>query len=108
MADKRPLELLMEAMNLAAVARGEAQWTNGYRAAYEAWASKNAHGTKAKAEIERLHEKEVHQWKHVEDCEFRFKRIAVSVMRTIAASNGARAKRRTKLSVLPQDSKETK
>lgn len=61
------VERLMQGMDECARARGEAQWTNGYRA---------GNPQKEKA----LHEKEMMQWKHVGECEAKFKRLCARVL----------------------------
>lgn len=73
MAGKRkqptPIARLMAAMDRCAIARGEAQWTNGYRAA------------KGGAEEARLHPKEQRQWQNVERTEAAFRRLAARLLR---------------------------
>jgi hypothetical protein len=63
---------LVEAMDRCAVARGEAHWTNGYRAA------------KPLAEAE-LWAREIEQWKAVDRADAAFRRIALSVLRNARA-----------------------
>ena len=60
---------LLNAMDACAIARGEAQWTNGYRAATSQF------------ERDRMHVKELHQWQHFEKMEAKFKRLAQRLMR---------------------------
>ena len=68
-----PAERLRAAMDRCAVARGEAQWTNGYRAAKEPMLSQ--------AEADRLYAKEQAQWKEVERVQNAFRRLALRVLR---------------------------
>jgi hypothetical protein len=64
----------MGAMDECAIARGEAQWTNGYRAAMG--------GTHAATpEDERLYEKEQAAWKVVGQREAAFRRLAQRIIR---------------------------
>ena len=63
------LDRLIAAMDRCAVARGEAQWTNGYRTAARP------------AEQDRLHPKEIQQWKAVEQAEKNFRKLASSLLR---------------------------
>jgi hypothetical protein len=65
----KPIERLMVAMDRCALARGEAQWTNGYRAA--------AAGT----EEARLYPREQAQWAVVEQEERKFRRLALRLLR---------------------------
>jgi hypothetical protein len=64
-----PLKQLVAAMDRCAVARGEAQWTNGYRAA------------KGGAEELRLHDKEMGQWLRVDRADAAFRRLAARLLR---------------------------
>jgi hypothetical protein len=54
---------LRDAMQRAREARGEAQWTNGYRA------GRQACGAESEAEDQRLYEKEAVQWQLVGSAE---------------------------------------
>jgi hypothetical protein len=67
--DPTPAHRLVAAMTLCAVARGEAQWTNGYRAAG------------GSAEEKRLYAKEVGQWKAVDRTDAAFRRLAARLLR---------------------------
>lgn len=63
-----PIERLMNAMDACAVARGEAQWTHGYRTG------------RPDKEAE-LYAKQMAQWTTVEKAEARFRRVALAVLR---------------------------
>lgn len=67
-----PTECLMAAMDRCATARGEAQWTNGYRA-----------GAQSDFDVDglRLHGKEMEQWQGVERAEAAFRRLAQRLTR---------------------------
>lgn len=81
MKNFRHTKRLVLAMSRCALAYGEAQWTNGYRAAYEAWArGLTVRGAKVEAEQKRLHEKEMKQWERVADVDAEFERIAREVL----------------------------
>ena len=69
---KTPVERLMEAMDGCAVARGEAQWMNGYRTALR---------KSNPAEAERLWAKEQTRWKIVDEAERAYRRLAQRVIR---------------------------
>lgn len=75
-----PIIRLVQAMDRCAVARGEAQWTNGYRAAYEARLNTSS------IESDRLYAKEMQQWKAVTKAEKAFTRLAQRVIRGSRAS----------------------
>lgn len=62
----------MAAMGRCVLARGEANWTNGYRAAM---------ALRDPAEESRLYAKEQLQWKRVGDAEKAFKRLAQRLLR---------------------------
>jgi len=66
---RQQIDRLIKSMDRCAVARGEAQWTNGYRAA------------KGKPEEANLYAKEVRQWDRVRDAEANFRRVAQNVLR---------------------------
>ena len=66
-----PVQRLVAAMDACALARSEAQWTNGYRAAA---------GAKHPDEA-RLYAKEQRQWQHVARAERRFRRLAQRLIR---------------------------
>jgi hypothetical protein len=66
----RPIDRLMAAMDRCAVARGEAQWTNGYRT-----------GTLKGGEQDRLWPKEQAQFREVESAEKNFRRLAMRLLR---------------------------
>jgi hypothetical protein len=66
-----PVERLVAAMDRCAVARGEAQWTNGYRAGRLAMDH---------AESDRLYSKEMFQWKAVVNAERAFRRLAQRII----------------------------
>lgn len=66
-----PVERLMAAMDRCALARGEAQWTNGYRTA-----KGGRHPDEA-----RLYEKEQRQWQAVGHSEQAFRRLASRLLR---------------------------
>jgi hypothetical protein len=70
------VERLMAAMDRCAIARGEAQWTNGYRAA------------KGGAEEARLHPKEQLQWEEVGRQEAAFRRLAARLLRSARQTTG--------------------
>lgn len=76
------IERLMAAMDACAIARGEAQWTNGYRAAAFAGAIDNT------PEGERLYQKEQAQWREVGRRERAFRRLAQRLLRE--AADGSR------------------
>lgn len=70
-----PIERLMVAMDACACARGEAQWTNGYRAA------KGNEGRVLTPEQARLWDKEQRQWRYVGSVENTFRRIVQRLLR---------------------------
>lgn len=76
----KPIDRLLTAMDRCAVARGEANWTNGYRAAKEAFQTGNL-----TEEHQRLHAKEGRQWQHVDRVEQAFRKLAQRVLREAAA-----------------------
>jgi hypothetical protein len=63
-----PIQQLVAAMDRCAVSRGEAQWTNGYRAAN-------------KADEHRLWSKEQAQWWEVGRADDAFRRLAARLLR---------------------------
>ena len=65
----KPIDRLLAAMDRCAVARGEAQWTHGYRAA------------KGEPTASELWAKEQAQWKRVDETERAFRRVAVRLLR---------------------------
>lgn len=69
----KPIDVLMREMDACAIARGEAQWTNGYRVAKGALIDSQPEGA-------RLYAKERDQWGTVEHAEKRFRRIALRVL----------------------------
>lgn len=71
-----PVALLMAAMDRCAIARGEAQWTNGYRTG------------KGGAEEARLYPKEQLQWKEVGRQEAAFWRLAARLLRAAPTTAG--------------------
>lgn len=78
MSTQKPtaLERLMAAMDRCAVARGEAMWTNGYRA---------AKGAPAEG---RLWAKEQRQWERVHQTDAAFRRLALRLLREAASQGG--------------------
>lgn len=68
MKPMKPIERLMFAMDSCALARGEAQWINGYRAG------------KPEKEAE-LHPKEQERWQAVTEAEERFRQCCNRVLR---------------------------
>lgn len=82
-----PFELL-DAADRMAVARGEAQWTNGYRAAKETF--QVGTGT---VEHERLYEKEQAQWEIVGRVEGRARRVFMAVLRDARKGSPLRRRR---------------
>lgn len=66
---QKPIDRLMAAMDRCAIARGEALWTNGYRA------------SAARSEADRMHAKEMEQWKAVGLAEEAFRRLALRLLR---------------------------
>lgn len=78
----KPIDALMEAMTLCGVARADANWTNGYRAALEPRLSK--------VEADRLYAKEIRQYAHVEIVEARFRRLALRLLRDAKSSRKAK------------------
>lgn len=75
------VERLVMAMDRCALTRGEAQWTNGYRARFEADIKRMSLTGADNAEAERLYEKQQRQWAENAKAEKRFKRIAQEVVR---------------------------
>lgn len=73
-----PIVRLMAAMDRCAVAQGEANWTNGYRAA------------KGSPEEARLYAKEVRQWGRVTIEQRNFRRLALRLLREARLSNSGR------------------
>jgi hypothetical protein len=69
---KPPIERLVAAMDLCAGARGEAQWTNGYRTGAVGVGS---------LESERLYAKEQRQWAYVDVADKKFRRLAARLLR---------------------------
>lgn len=70
-----PVQRLVAAMDRCAVARGEAQWTHGYRSRFEATPN---HDT---AEADRLAERNMKQWVMVDAAERNFQRLAARLLR---------------------------
>lgn len=64
-----PLERLMAAMDRCAIARGEAQYTSGYR---------SASGVEVQ---DRMWARQQAQWKVVDDAEAKFRRLAQRLLR---------------------------
>jgi hypothetical protein len=73
----------MREMDACAIARGEAQWTNGYRAAKGALIDTTPEGA-------RLYAKEMDQWNTVSHVERRFYRLALKALRDAVTSAAAR------------------
>jgi len=73
----KPIDRLVMAMDACAVARGEAQFTHGYRARFAATSTDEA-------EERRLYAKEQAQWADAERVEKRFRRLALAVLREAA------------------------
>lgn len=75
---QKPIDRLMAAMDACAIARGEAQWTNGYRTAY----------VKAKdykePEADRLYAKQELQLVRAAVSEIKFRRLALRLLRESA------------------------
>lgn len=67
----RALAKLMAAMDRCAIARGEAQWMNGYRAK-----------AGVNSEDSRLYAKEQAQWREVDLADAAFRRLAIRVLRS--------------------------
>jgi hypothetical protein len=104
MKNFKGIKRLVLAMSRCAVVYGEAQWTNGYRAAYHAWAkSRTVDGGRVKAEQDRLHAKEMKQWERVADVDADFERIAKEIL-TAATSKKTKPRRRYKHSNSQGDS----
>jgi hypothetical protein len=61
-----------------AIARGEAQWTLGYRTRFEALAHD-------KLEADRLCAKNLRQWQDVERVERKFRRLALRLLRELSS-----------------------
>lgn len=84
-----PIQRLVAAMDRCAIARAEAQWTNGYRTGI---ARSNPR------EEARLHSKEMLQWKAVDKADAAFQRLAQTVLRTArprkAAARPARKRKK--------------
>lgn len=80
MADvMNPADRIIAAADKCAVARGEAMWTDGYRARYEA-------GAHDPAEAQRLYEKSLAQWREVARLDKQLRRIVLRALRE--ARNG--------------------
>ncbi len=73
---QKPIDRLMMAMDRCALTRGEANWTNGYRAARH-----HFRNMPSDDEQERLHEKECNQWEANSAAEKAFRRLALRVLR---------------------------
>lgn len=85
---KKPETLLwrlLRAADAACIARAEAQWTNGYRAARLSVANTQ--------ETSDLYDKEQRQWKHVGYIEGRMRRVFLAVLRD-ARKTKTKARRR--------------
>lgn len=78
-----PVVRLMAAMDRCALARGEAQWVNGYRAHYEGCLTLQSgrEAVERDAETHRLRVKENQQWARVTLAEAAFKRLAQRIPR---------------------------
>lgn len=72
----KPIDRLMEAMDRCAIARGEAQWTHGYRTAV--FASRPSVG---ESEADRLWERERRQFAYCGRAERAFRRLAMRLLR---------------------------
>ncbi len=77
-----PIERLMAAADAYSIARAEANWTNGYRARYEA-------SPHTKEEATRLFAKEKMQWGDVTRAEAKMRREFLRVLRDVAKANNA-------------------
>lgn len=80
MKRRKPIERLMAAMDRCALARGEVQWTHGYRTA------KGAHKAlllAASPEDRELYLKEQRQWKEVDRAEKAYKRLALQILNEV-------------------------
>lgn len=77
-------ERLRAAIDVACVARGEGQWTNGYRAA------RRSCGAESEAEDECLYQKEQAQWKFCGVAEKRVDRAMAAYVRAIRAETRRR------------------
>jgi hypothetical protein len=75
---QKPIDRLMAAMDACAIARGEAQWTLGYRTRFEALAHD-------KLEADRLCAKNLRQWQDVERVERKFRRLALRLLRELSS-----------------------
>lgn len=92
MAEKlTPIEKLMQYMDACARARGEASFTQGYRALYENGSLDTAHND---AEAKRLYEKEQNQWKYCAVVEARFRRYAQHLLRKAGRGQNYKAAQR--------------
>lgn len=78
------LERILAAADRMAVARGEAQWTNGYRAATHV----------NPVEEKRLYDKEQAQWKYVGRVEGRARKAFLSVLREARRELGRKPTRK--------------
>lgn len=75
---QKPIDRLMMAMDDCAIARGNACWTQGYRARRE------HHESADDAEAVRLRAKETSQWVRVDQVEKSFRRLALKLLREAA------------------------
>jgi len=79
-AVERVRENLRQAIDVACIARGEAQWTNGYRA------GRNASGTQSEAEDGRLYAKEIAQFEYCGKAEARVERLIAALIFAVRPS----------------------
>jgi hypothetical protein len=75
MKKQKSIDLLMLAMDACAVARGEAQWTQGYRT------KMLSNGNYSASDEASLYRKEQEQWRTVERFEKKFRRLALRILR---------------------------
>ncbi len=73
---QKPIDRLMMAMDRCALTRGEANWTNGYRALRE-----KSEILRDDSEGRRLYAKELMQWAENARAEKAFRRLALRVLR---------------------------
>ena len=79
-AKRKPIDLLMAAMDRCAMTRGNAQWTQGYRARYE---REMGH---EHPEAARLRTRENHEWELNGEAEKAFRRLAMRLLREAATA----------------------
>lgn len=86
---ERARDRLLSVIERAHVARGEAQWTDGYRAATSRYLDN-------KQEEDRLYAKEFAQWREYDKAEARVSRAIAAYARAIRVERSGRGKGRTK------------